>query len=291
VGFKLKKLTKPSSLRRIGMAIGTGGASEAGRAIAGPGNQNLGMFGMPQTGGPLGAFAGSRVDQSTARDAANAPQTGVVPKARPGGMTSYYNDSWKQLQDTMSGGGGYEDAISKILANFQGKPSDLENFMRQAQPFMGAIEAGNMRNSAAYKQINDPNNWDMGAEGAYGPAAGQMARSSQRGVQTARAGLAAQGLGRGAGGAAIASGAANQLGEQQSNLWATLHQQAQQNRMQSAGNALDAHRMIAQMALGQQITPRVEQGNSTLQQAMMLAQGVGGIAGGVGSLASLGGKA
>lgn len=243
--------------------------------------------------GPTGMVAGEAMDKQRARQlaaqgmTANSAAGGTVNKALPGGMSNFYDDSWKLL--AQNPGANPEDALNNILANFKGKPGDLENFLREAQPFLGAGAATALRKSPAMGFLEDQNNWDLGATAGYGAGAAQIARSGGAATRAAQQRLSSMGLGRSSAKAAIQQQGMANVGAQQGDLWANTFQQAQQNRWQSAMGLIDTHRMISQMALGQQITPRESgSGGGNLQSGLAAAGGIGQLLAGIGGLA--GGK-
>lgn len=285
MGFSLKK-----AFRRY---TPMGQAYSAVRAVGGDRsarNDLIGGMGVP------GAVAAGAMDSRDARAQAEAARRmasqngGTVGKAMPGGMASYYDDSWGNVLGSIQGGNTTEQTLQNLLAGFKGKPGDLENFMRQAGPFIASAEAGRLRNSDAMKYLGDQGNWDQGAMAGYGAAAGQIGQQGARQTQQGQNRLAAMGLGRGSARSALAQQGMQNSAAAQGNLWSQTYQQAQQNRWNSAMGLMDAHRMISQMALGQQITPREqgEGGMSGLQAGAMAAGGIGSLLGGIGSL--FGGK-
>lgn len=220
-----------------------------------------------------------------ARGPQQAGGPATVPQKYPQGMANFYDDSWKQILSSMEGQGGIEEALQGVLRNFKGKPGDLENFMRQAQPFLGAIEAGKLRKGKSMKFLEDEGNWDLGAMAGYGTGAGMIGQAGARGMAQGQNQLAAMGLGRGSARAALAQQGMQQQAGQQADLWSRTYQQAQQNKQQSALQLMDAHRAIAQMALGQQITPRQTDGSSSNWAGIMGAAGQ--LGSGVGAIAAL----
>lgn len=192
--------------------------------------------------------------------------------------TGGYDSFLRQLE---SGDASTADAIQDLLTNFKGSREELADFMEVIGPMMGTLESRRLEQSPGLAHLSDQSNWDMGAMGAYGAAAGQMAQGTRQAMQQASQGMAAQGLGRGTGQAAIQSMLQQQNAASQAGLGAQLRQQAARNRMQSANTLFDAHRTIAQLALGQQITPRI----TSPQDANT---GIGGIGQGAAAGASIG---
>lgn len=183
-----------------------------------------------------------------------------VRKKREHGMTGYYDDSWGTLLDSLTRGDSTGDALTNILRNFKGDPAALEQFLGLATPFLAGSEANSLMNSKGYKYLQDEKNWDMGAMGGYGTAAGMIGQQGRAGMKAGANQLAASGLGRSGAQAALAQQGMMGIGNQQAGLWNQVHQQSMQNRMNSASSAFDAQRQIAQMALGQQITARTDTG-------------------------------
>src|SRR5204863_6162438 len=88
----------------------------------------------------------------------NAPGA-TVPKALSGGMSNYYDDSWGILNQGLQSGQNIDDILGNVLKGFKGKPGDLEDFMGQIGPFMGAAAAGQIRRSKGFQYQDDPANW------------------------------------------------------------------------------------------------------------------------------------
>lgn len=193
-------------------------------------------------------------------------------------QTGGYDSFLRQLE---SGDASTADAVQDLLSNFKGSREELADFMEVIGPMMGTLESRRLEQSPGLAHMSDQSNWDMGAMGSYGAAAGQMGQGTRQAMQQARQGMAAQGLGRGSGQAAIQSMLQQQNAASQAGLRSQLQQQSARNRMQSANTLFDAHRTIAQLALGQQITPRITspQGADT---------GIGGIGQGAAAGASIG---
>ena len=167
-------------------------------------------------------------------------------------------------------GGSSADAVQSLLTNFKGSQEDLADLMETIGPMLGGLESRRLEQSPGLDYMSNQANWDMGAMGGYGAAAGAMGRGTRQSIQQAQQGLAAQGLGRGSGQNAITAMLRQQGTANQGGLQSQLQQQASRNRMSSANTLFDAHRTIAQLALGQQITPRI----TSPQDAN---QGIGGV--------------
>lgn len=245
------------------------------------------LLSVSEDGGGSADSVGNPNAPPPALDPTNALNpNGRVRKRVPGGMASFYDDSWGNILQSIKGGATTEQTLQSLLAGFKGNPGDLEDLMRQAGPFIASAEAGRMRNSDAMKYLGDQGNWDQGAMAGYGAAAGQIGQQGARQTQQGQNRLAAMGLGRGSARSALAQQGMQNSAAAQGNLWSQTYQQAQQNRWNSAMGLMDAHRMISQMALGQQITPREqgEGGMSGLQAGAMAAGGIGSLLGGLGAL-------
>ncbi len=215
------------------------------------------------------------------QQASGKPPT--VKKANPGGMAEFYDDSWKILSEGLRGGRSLDQVLGEVLAGFKGNPGDLEDWLEQARPFMGAAAAGQLKGTEGFKFMQDPGNWDLGAMGSYAPAAGKMAQGAAQGLRSGQNMLAASGLGRSSARAGMRQRSAQALAGQQGDLWSRVNQQAQQNRMQSAMNAMDAHRTVAQLALGMSPNPRTEMGQGgggDWLSGMGAGAGIGGAIGG-----------
>lgn len=194
-------------------------------------------------------------------------------------QTGGYDSILRQFE---TGDASTADALQDLLANFKGSREELADFMEVIGPMMGSLESRRLEQSEGLEFLSNQNNWDMGAMGGYGAAAGQMGQGTRQAMQQARQGMAAQGLGRGSGQAAIQSMLQQQNASSQAGLRSQLQQQSARNRMNSANTLFDAHRTIAQLALGQQITPRI----TSPQDAG--GGGMGGWAGGAAAGASIG---
>lgn len=178
-------------------------------------------------------------------------------------------------------GGSSADAIQSLLTNFKGSEEDLADLMEIVGPMMGGLESRRLEQSPGLDYMSDQGNWDMGAMGSYGAAAGQMGAGTRRAITESQQGLAASGLGRGSGSNAITAMLRQQNASAQGGLRSQLEQQSARNRMSSANTLFDAHRTIAQLALGQQITPRI----TSPQDAN---QGIGGVGQGAAAGGTLG---
>lgn len=221
-----------------------------------------------------------------------------VFKSFPGGMANFYDDSWGPLLQSLQGGQDASATLTNLLQQFKGKPGDLTDFLEQASPFIMASQANALKQTGAFKHLQDESKWDLGAMAGYGTAAGQLGRGTQQAVQGASQGLAQAGLGRSSARASMTGALRQQGSAAQADLWSRTHQQSQMNRQNSALNAMDAHRTLAQLAMGMQPTPRViEQGGGSgmgwmgaLGAAGSLFGGLGGAIGGIASLFGGGGK-
>lgn len=210
---------------------------------------------------------------------------GLFGRARRRPPDYLYKDEgggWESLLQGFEGGASSADAIQDLLSNFKGTPEQFADFMEIAGPLMGALESRRLEGSEGLAYMSDPGNWDLGAMGAYGAAAGQIGKGTRQAIQTSEQQMAAAGLGRGSARSAARGMLEQQGAFQQADMRSQLEQRAAQNRMGSANQLFDAHRTMSQLALGQQITPRITspQGSD---------QGMGGVAQGAATGASLGG--
>lgn len=196
------------------------------------------------------------------------------------------NGGYNDLLNAYEQGGSSTDAIQQLLTNFRGSREQLADFLEVAGPLFGGLEARRTENSDAFKYMADQSNWDLGAMSAYGQQAGNVGRNTDAAVRAARGQLGQAGLGRGSSRAAIEGMLRMEGGNQQAGLFAQAQQQAAQNRMNSAGNLFEAHRMLAQMALGQGITPRITSPQDSAVGGVGIAQGA---ASGAATGASVGG--
>lgn len=199
-----------------------------------------------------------------------------------------YNDKtggYDAVLQQFEQGGSSADAIQSLLSNFKGTREELADFMEVIGPMMGGLESRRLEQSPGLSYLSDQRNWDLGAMGAYGAGAAQIGQGTQMAARQAQQQLAASGLGRGSGSSAITAMLKQQGAAQQAGLGAQLRQQAAANKWNSANTLFDAHRTIAQLALGQQITPRI----TSPQDANTGIGGVGqGAAAGAGVGASFG---
>lgn len=179
---------------------------------------------------------------------------------------------WDTLLGGFEGGASTADTIQELLGNFKGSPEAFADFMEIAGPLMGALESRRLEGSEGLAYMADPSNWDLGAMGAYGKAAGQIGRGTEDAIRSSEQGMAAQGLGRGTARTAASEMLRQQGSSQQADLRSELEQTAARNRMSGANQLFDAHRTIAQLALGQQITPRITSPQDT-DPGLGIAQG------------------
>lgn len=197
-----------------------------------------------------------------------------------------YQGGFDSLLGSYEGGQSSSQAIQQLLQNFTGSREELADFMETAGPLFSGLEAKRAEGSAGFQYMQDQGNWDLGALAGYGAAAGQVGQQTQRATRGAAGAATAAGLGRSTARSAVENMLRMQGGSTQANMFAQAQQQAAQNRMASAGNLFEAHRMIAQMALGQGITPRI---NSPQGGGMSAGQGaMQGAIGGATAGAALG---
>jgi len=195
-------------------------------------------------------------------------------------------------------GQGGSSAIQDLLTNFKGTKEELADFLEIAGPLYGGLEAKQFQGSDAYKFFADKSNWDLGAMSGYGAAAGQIGRGTRQSQQQAGQGLAAMGFGRSSARGAVQSALSQQGIGQQANLRSQVQQQAMQNKANMAGQLMDANRLVAQMALGQQLTPRIQspqggaEGGAGALQGALAGAGAGAAFGPIGAIVGgLGGAA
>lgn len=195
------------------------------------------------------------------------------------------------LSESFNQSGTGAEFLRDLLNNFKGTWEDLKEFMEVGAPMANKLDAQTQANrimgSEGYKHLEDKSNWDLGAIGAYGTQAGQIGRQTRDDMMAAQQGAGAAGLGRSSMRNALSQAIRQQGVTNQSNAFAAAQQRAAQNRMLSAGNLLDAHRTIAQIALGQQITPRMMTGYDE-QGPSQGAAGMAGMMSGIGAGAALG---
>ena len=183
----------------------------------------------------------------------------TVEKRFPLGTANYYDDSWKTILNSLEqygvspGQPGVGGMYGDIIRNFQGKPGDLVEFLNQSAPFIAA----SLQGTDAFKRTQGQQFFDpmqgYGAVSARNNAAANQAR-----VQGMRQ-LGQSGLGRSAGRATIARMGAAQTGAANASAFTNLYQARQQQMMDQNQRALDAHRMVATMALGMNPQPRAPQ--------------------------------
>jgi len=183
------------------------------------------------------------------------------------GTAGYYQDTFGTALAGMQEGQSINQIMQNILQRYGGKPEHLKDWIEHLSPFLQQyqterqIEA--LRGSEGFQHIQDSRNWDLGAMTGYGVGAGAIQRGAAQATRVGQQRLAASGLGRSAALASMQQMNQNQANSSQAGLWANMYGQAQRNRMASAGNALDAHRLLAQMALGQTPNPRMFGGGAT----------------------------
>lgn len=184
---------------------------------------------------------------------------GIFSKKRRLGDTYLWDQDTgvESFLQSYEGDQSASDAIYNLLNNFKGSGKDLKNYLETMGPLYGSLEANRFQKSGAFRYMEDPKNWDMGAWSGFGQGAGAIAQGTNQSVNQARGNMARAGLGRSSSSAGIASLLQQQGLGQQSNLLSQTVQQASQNRMRSATQMQDAYRLLAQMSLSQQLTPRV----------------------------------
>lgn len=222
----------------------------------------------------------------------------------------YYPGEWGEIARQLEGIRGME-GIGGLLSGLSGTMSmggDIERFLQSAAPFLAASMAGT-------ESFQDTLNWQPRVEqwaqqyggapnvmGQYGGIAGQLGQAGAQAQSQGMNRLAQSGLGRSGQMAALASQVAQQTGAQQAGAYGQLstqqsqidaqHRQGFANRYLQArnagiGNAMDAQRVITQMALGYNAQPRTwidTSGGDEQNEAAFyggLGQGIGSIPGAI----------
>lgn len=192
----------------------------------------------------------------------------------------------QMLADSYAQGGSGNDYIANLLQNFKGDWGELQKFLEVAGPMIdkreGQFQADKLSASKGMKFMENEANWDMGALSAYGPQAGAIGEGVRRSTAAGEQRLATAGLGRSSMRAALKQNVMQQGVTAQSNAFAAAQQRAAQNRMMSASSLLDAHRMVAQVAMGQSVTPRTQLGEGDSGPSA----GAGAAAGAAGGIAA-----
>lgn len=219
-------------------------------------------------GGPYGAL----LSQFGGSGGGGAPST-TVAKKHPGGTAQYYDDSYGALLDTLKNGGkgGIGDAYTDILSKFQGSPEDLQKFLPTAAPFI----ASSIGNTDAFKRSQDVSFADPML--GYGSAVARIGASADNAARVGAQQLAANGLGRSAASATIARSATAGAGNAAADLYSGLRDRRFQMQMAANNNALDAHRMLATLALGQNPAPMQSSGGGS-SPWLPVAAAAGGLA-------------
>lgn len=191
------------------------------------------------------------------------PQPGeTVNKWAPGGMAQFYDDSWLPLLKFLQPAGqgaGTASAFLTALQNFKGSEKDLERWLRWSAPFM----ASGLATTGAFKDLQDYQQRSNAIMQQFGPAAGRIGAAQTEGVRRGQQQLGRAGLGQSGARAALSSQAALAAGGQQADIFTQLHQGSLAARQQMAGQAFDAQRQIATLALGYNPQPRQKQQSSS----------------------------
>jgi hypothetical protein len=205
----------------------------------------------------------------------------TVGKRHPGGMAQFYDDSYLRLLEGLRRGEGPTEQLRGMLERFQGSPGDLEDYLKRAAPFI----AGGLGGTEPFGYLQDFRNVENPLQ-AYGRGAGMIGQGAAQGLAGAQNQLARAGLGRSAAMSGLASRAASGASAQQASLYTDLYQATQARQAANAQRAFDLHRQVAQMALGQSMTPRVEGGGGGPSQ---LSSTIGGGLSGAGAGFAIGG--
>jgi hypothetical protein len=209
------------------------------------------------------------------------PDYPTVRKEFPQGMAQFYDDSYLRLLEGLRAGEGPSQQLQGILERFKGKPGNLEDFMGRAGPFI----AGSLGGTQPFNYLQNFQGIENPMQ-AYGRGAGMIGQGAAQGLQGAQNRLGRAGLGRSAAMSGLASRAASGASAQQANLYTDLYQATQQKQAANAQRAFDLHRQIAQMALGQNMTPRVDGGGGGPSQ---VGGAISGALGGAGAGFGIGG--
>jgi len=204
------------------------------------------------------------------------PQGGrgsVVKEHHPQGLP-YYHDSWLPLMQSLEQGQGLGSFMPQLLQQFRGKPSDLEDFLRRATPFLYSGMSASP--ATGYLQNFQQNANPMAA---YGQGSAQIGAAGAQAQTQGTQQLSRMGLGRSAARGALASKVAQGVGTGRANLYSDLYQRDLAMKQQAAAQAFDVERQIAQLALGGRVDPRVGGGGG--DDSGLWSQ----ILGGVGTLA------
>ena len=243
--------------------------------------------------GEMGIFAGGskgglpRNDQllNPPRQMPNSPPPQAPPyRGQPSGSFTgqsgmvaghgEYRDSYQQLLDSLNQGDDGQNALQRLLGNFQGSQEDLRGFMET--PAFRQIMAYSTKGSDAYKQfasLEDPTLQSMNV------GLGQISQAGARGIQDAMGALNASGMGRNAGAVAAAkSGIGMDVAGKQASYQAAMQQAAYQNQVAKLGTLMDLEQQMAQLALGYNPQPRQPSGKASTGDWLALAGSVAGAA-------------
>lgn len=215
---------------------------------------------------------------------------GVFAPRHPGGTANFYPTTLgtidrRNKREGLLGGEGAPGAYADILSGYTGEIGDLGKYLEDVGPFVAASLGG----TSAFKRLQNLNVEDPMQ--AYGGGAAQINQGAQQATRQGQASLAMSGLGNSSMNAAMAQGAAGQAANQRAGLYTGLYQQRNQYMRNAAQSGLDAHRLVASLALGHNPAPRIDTSNGGAGNAALgTAAGalIGSIIPGVGTLAGAG---
>jgi hypothetical protein len=184
-------------------------------------------------------------------DGITQPGSKTVSKRKPEGLARFFDDSYLQVLQGMEGGKQTSDIYQDILREFKGDQKHIEPFLKKASPFL----AGSLGSSDQARFMQDFRNVENPMQ-AFGQGAGMIGQGAAQSLQAGQNQLARSGLGRTGAMAGLAQRATQGAANQQSGLFTNLFQATQQRQSANAARAFDLQRQIAQMALGQNMTPR-----------------------------------
>lgn len=214
--------------------------------------------------------------------------------AQAGGIANYapeYGAARDAIGNQTEGPGSF---YGNLLGNFMGRPEDMEIALQRTKPFVAA----SLGNTKAFRDLQ---NYEARGQAlpqtsdymqAYGSQASQMAGAAGRAGAASRGSLARSGLGNSSAMAALAGQQQQALAGQQGDMFTRMYQASLAQRTQNAqmqqqwmGQAFDAHRDIASMALGSAPVPRApaEKTNLWGPVAQMAGTAIGNYLGGTGS--------
>lgn len=198
--------------------------------------KKLGGAILGSAGGPIGSLLGAsslgKSDDDPPQALTRAPDFGRVSSGLGAGQ-----DPSQLLQD--------------YLAQTTTKGRSTLGQLGRLAPF---ITTG-LTNVPAFGALQDFENLENPMQ-AFGAGAGMIGQGGAQALQRGQNQLARAGLGRSSAMAGLANRTASGVANQQAGLFTNLYQASQARRAANAQRAFDLHRQIAQMALGQTLTPR-----------------------------------